>query len=127
MNPLALLETLTGPVAGLIGKFVTREEDRQLAQAELERVKNALSVKILEFQADTAKLNAQNISAEAQGNSWLQRNWRPLTMLVFLFLVVADSFGWLTFRLSAQAWELLQIGLGGYVGGGSLEKLWGRA
>jgi len=45
--------------------------------------------------------------------SWLQRIWRPLTMLSFLALVVADSFGLLVFRLSAEAWTLLQIGLGG--------------
>jgi len=34
-------------------------------------------------------------------------------MLSFLALVVADSFGLLVFRLSAEAWTLLQIGLGG--------------
>ena len=44
-------------------------------------------------------------------------------MLTFLFLVVCDSFGWLTFRLAAEAWTLLQIGMGGYVIGRSCEKV----
>jgi len=43
-------------------------------------------------------------------------------MLVFLGLVVADSFGWLPNPLPPQAWTLLQIGLGGYVVGRSVEK-----
>ena len=38
-----------------------------------------------------------------------------MTMLTFLILVVCDSFGWLAFRLSNEAWALLQIGFGGYV------------
>ncbi len=57
------------------------------------------------------------------GASWLQRNWRPLTMLSFLGLVIADAFGMLAFRLADQAWLLLQIGLGGYVVGRSVEKI----
>lgn len=44
-------------------------------------------------------------------------------MLTFLALVVCDSFGWLPNRLAPEAWVLLQIGLGGYVAGRSLEKL----
>ena len=53
----------------------------------------------------------------------LQRNWRPITRLSFLGLVVADAFGMLAFRLADQAWLLLQIGLGGYVVGRSVEKI----
>jgi len=44
-------------------------------------------------------------------------------MLTFLALVVCDSFGWLAFRLSEEAWALLKIGLGGYVVGRSVEKV----
>ena len=44
-------------------------------------------------------------------------------MLTFLVLVVCDSFGLLAFRLAAEAWVLLQIGLGGYVVGRTAEKV----
>ena len=44
-------------------------------------------------------------------------------MLSFLVLVILDSFGLLVFRLSDEAWLLLQIGLGGYVVGRSAEKM----
>jgi hypothetical protein len=58
-----------------------------------------------------------------KGQSWLQRNWRPITMLTFLILVVCDSFGFLKFRLNNKAWLLLQIGLGGYMVGRTGEKI----
>ena len=71
----------------------------------------------LKFQDIASKV----IIAEAQG-SFLQKNWRPITMLTFLILVVCDSFDLLAFRLATEAWTLLQIGLGGYVAGRSIEK-----
>lgn len=46
-------------------------------------------------------------------------------MLTFLILVVCDSFGWLAFILSNEAWTLLQIGLGGYIVGRTVEKIRG--
>lgn len=52
----------------------------------------------------------------------MQRNWRPITMLTFLVLVVGDALGLLPFRLAEQAWDLLQLGMGGYVIGRSVEK-----
>jgi hypothetical protein len=80
----------------------------------------------LGFEEERLATAARLVAAEAGGQSWLQRNWRPLTMLCFLVLVMADSFGFLAFRLSAEAWHLLQIGLCGYVVGRSVEKIMPR-
>jgi hypothetical protein len=63
------------------------------------------------------------IQAEASSSNWLASSWRPITMLTFLFLVVCDSFNWLPNKLAPQAWTLLQIGLGGYTVGRSVEKI----
>jgi hypothetical protein len=63
------------------------------------------------------------ITAEASSGSWLASSWRPITMLTFLGLVVCDSFGWLHSPLAPQAWTLLQIGIGGYTVGRSVEKI----
>jgi hypothetical protein len=66
------------------------------------------------------------ITAEAQGESWLQRNWRPVTMLSFVGLIGAHWLGFTAPNLSeAQIVGLLdivKIGLGGYVIGRSAEK-----
>ena len=67
------------------------------------------------------------MQAEAQGTSWLQRTWRPITMLVFVALIVTRWLGWCAPNLGeAEALklrDLVQLGLGGYVIGRSAEKL----
>lgn len=77
----------------------------------------------LDYETKLMEAQSTAIKAEAEGNSWIQRSWRPITMLTFLALVVCDSFGWLPNRLAPEAWTLLQVGLGGYVAGRSLEKV----
>jgi hypothetical protein len=63
------------------------------------------------------------IVAEAQGQSWLQHTWWPITVICFLVLVFLGSFIWLPNKLAPKAWTLLSIGLGGYVVGRSAEKV----
>ncbi|KAF0153562.1 MAG: hypothetical protein FD143_94 [Ignavibacteria bacterium] len=77
----------------------------------------------MEYESKLLDSQSRVVEAEAIGQSWLQRNWIPITMLTFLILVVCDSFDWLAFRLSNEAWTLLQIGLGGYVLGRTGEKI----
>jgi hypothetical protein len=76
----------------------------------------------MDYEAKLLGARSDIILAEAKSGSWLASNWRPITMLTFLVLVVCDSFGWLPFRLASEAWSLLQLGLGGYVVGRSVEK-----
>jgi len=90
---------------------------------ELAQIQFQFQSKVLEYETKLMQNKADIVKAEAQGKSWLQRNWRPITMITFLVLVVFDCFGLLTFRLSGEAWTLLQIGLGGYVVGRSGEKI----
>ena len=64
--------------------------------------------------------------AEAKGEGWLQRNWRPLTMLSFLMLLFMYWFGVHPENLSDQVimklFDLLQIGIGGYIISRGAEK-----
>ena len=85
--------------------------------------KGKLEAQLLTLESDILKVQANVIMAEAGGKSWLQRSWRPITMLTFLALVVLDSFGVLPFRLAKEAWGLLKIGLGGYIIGRSAETV----
>ena len=103
---------------------------RQAITGEINPEKKAeLEAQLLTIEANIKQAQANVIMSEANGQSWLQRSWRPITMLTFLLLVVLDSFGWLPFRLAKEAWELLKIGLGGYVIGRSAEtvaKTWNK-
>jgi hypothetical protein len=101
----------------------TSDEERGQLKNQMLLTQNAFAGKVLEYEGKLMEMQASIITAEAQGHSWLQRTWRPITMLTFLVLIILDSFGLLAFRLSAEAWTLLKIGLGGYVVGRSAEKV----
>ena len=119
-----ILNFLTGNVLKEIGKVIdnifTNDEERQLAKNQLVQI---IQQKELELQ----KMQTDIIVAEANGN-WLQRSWRPILMLAFGFIViyvkfVAPLFGFTIPELEEDFWNLLQIGIGGYVIGRSAEKI----
>jgi Holin of 3TMs, for gene-transfer release len=70
---------------------------------------------------------AQIVQSEAQSQNWLASSWRPITMLTFVVLIVARWFGWAAPNLSEaeylKLWDIVQLGLGGYVIGRSVEKI----
>lgn len=69
------------------------------------------------------------VKTEAASTHWLAANWRPLTMLVFVALIVARWFGWAAPGLQEaeylKLWSIVEFGLGGYVVGRSVEKIAG--
>ncbi len=119
-----ILNWFTGGVVKEIGKVIdnlfTSEEERLKAKNEVFKV-------LQEQQLELQKLQTEIILAEANGN-WLQRSWRPILMLAFGFIVIyvkflAPLFGWTIPELEDEFWNLLQIGIGGYVVGRSAEKI----
>lgn len=111
------------PVTKLVDDLHTSDEERLVVKAELAKLQNQITEKVLDYESQLLESKSSIIVAEAQGSSWLQKSWRPITMLTFLVLVVLDTLGLTAFRLSQEAWTLLQIGLGGYVVGRSAEKV----
>lgn len=73
------------------------------------------------------------IVAEAQGQSWMQRNWRPILMLVIVSIVANNYLVYpylslftekaLVLELPDMLWSLMQIGVGGYIVTRSAEKI----
>lgn len=120
---MSLISGMFAPAAALIDNLHTSEEERLEIKLKMFEIQMNAAMQAQEYEAALLEAKANIITAEAQGASWLQRSWRPITMLTFLALVVCDSFGLLEFRLAEQAWTLLQIGLGGYVMGRSAEKI----
>jgi hypothetical protein len=70
---------------------------------------------------------AEIVKAEAQSANWLASAWRPVTMLTFVGLIVARWLGWSAPGISEaevlKLWDIVQLGLGGYVIGRSAEKI----
>ena len=123
MSFLNIIGEIITPVTNLIDKMHTSDAEKMEIKAQMLKLQAQAYTQALDFEKTQLQAKADIIKAEANGQSWLQRSWRPITMLTFLVLVVCDAFGLLAFRLSAEAWTLLQIGLGGYVVGRSAEKI----
>jgi|TARA_B110000908_G_scaffold133798_1_gene157936 hypothetical protein len=104
---------------GLDNLFTSKEEK---IQAE-----NVIKQILLQKQLELQKMQTDIIITEAKGN-WLQRSWRPLLMVSFGFIVIyvkfiGPLFGLPIPELELEFWELLKIGIGGYVVGRSAEKI----
>ena len=123
MNVLSLIGQIFKPATELIDNLHTSEEEKLQQKAQLLSLQTNFLTEALNYEQEQLKAKTEIIVAEAKGGSWIQRNWRPITMLTFLVLVVGDAFGYLANDLAPQAWTLLQIGLGGYVVGRSVEKV----
>lgn len=116
----ALIGPLLSGVLGVIDKAVEDKDQANAIKAKLNEMAVNGSMKELEAAA-------QIIVAEAQGDSWLQRNWRPLLMVLFGTIVannyvVVPLFGTPAADIPPDMWDLLKLGVGGYVIGRSAEK-----
>jgi len=109
-----------GEIGKVIDNLFTNDEERIKAKNEMLRV-------LKEQQLELQRLQTEIIVAEANGN-WLQRSWRPILMLAFGFIVIYVKFIAPLFALPIpplenEFWNLLQIGIGGYVIGRTGEKI----
>lgn len=123
---MAILDIVTSifrPIADVVDHVLPSGDAKIQLQQTILTGQLQAAERVLDYEKQLLDAQSRIITAEATGNSWLQRTWRPITMLTFLVLVVCDSFGILPFRLAKDAWTLLQLGLGGYVAGRSLEKI----
>lgn len=122
VNVLSLIAGIFQPAATLLDELHTSVEEKAQIELALKTAQLHAAVQFMDYEKQLLQGKTSIVVAEARGGSWLQRSWRPITMLVFLALVVCDSFGFLPFRLADEAWTLLQLGLSGYVVGRSVEK-----
>ena len=115
---------ILGKVAGSVADRIFPDPEHELKRIELQQ---ALQAAVLERTSEIERAAAEVVKAEAQGQSWLQRTWRPVTMLVFVGLIVARWLGWSAPNLGEaevlKLWDIVEIGLGGYVIGRSAEKV----
>jgi hypothetical protein len=119
-----ILQFFSSNVIGEIGKVIdnlfTNDEERINAKNKIIQI---LKEKELELQ----KMQTDIILSESKGN-WLQRSWRPILMLSFGFIIIYTKFIAQVFSLpipllEPEFWNLLKIGIGGYVVGRSGEKI----
>ena len=130
---LAFLGSVIKPITGMIDNLHTSDEEKLELKNVLTELKNTVTIKVLEYETKLMDSQAKIITAEAQGKSWLQRNWRPSIMVMFGAIIFNNyilypylSLFWQSapmLPVPTELWSLLKIGIGGYVIGRSGEKI----
>lgn len=129
MSILNFIGDIFKPVADTIDELHTSEEEKLKAKNIINETQNELAAKVIEYESELAKQRAKVVEAEATGQSWLQRNWRPILMLSIVAIVVnnyllAPYLGFVeTLELPERMWTLMTVGVGGYIAGRSGEKI----
>jgi len=127
MNILAFIGQIFNPVKDLISEYIEDPDKANELNYKMFQLQQTLSMQALEYDKALLEAKANIIQAEAKSESWLTANWRPLTMVTFLGLLVSYWLGYsptgMTEGTLNNVFNLLQIGIGGYVVGRSAEKV----
>ena len=103
-------------VGGVIDRLTLPAREKKQLETDLLRI-------FIEWEKRVMEAQAAVLTEEARG-TWLQRSWRPLVMLTFALIVLAGTFTSLPMLAdTSRFWDLLEIGLGGYVVGRSGENI----
>ena len=111
------------PISGIVNSISELIGQLTLPAREKKELETGLLKLIQELERELAQARAVTVQEEVRGN-WLQRSWRPLVMLVFALIVLVGTFTTLPILSdTSRFWDLLEIGLGGYVVGRGGEKM----
>lgn len=124
------IKDFVGAVSGLIDNVSTTSEEKLEKQRQLLEIERGFQAKVVLAETEWVKAQASVITAEAQSQSWLTRSWRPLTMVAFVFFIgmIVWTGGFINGRQLSESFilrilDIIEIGLGGYVVGRSVEKI----
>ena len=121
---LQLLLPILANIGGQVAKnlFPDPADENKRKEAE-----HQFTLGVMQHANAIEQAAAEVVKAEAASSHWLAANWRPLTMLTFVGLVVARWMGYTAENMSEaeylSIYDLIKIGIGGYVVGRSAEKI----
>jgi len=123
----SILGAVVKPVADLIDDLHTSDEEKAQLRMGIMSVQVEMGSKLLDY--ETKRLEAQQkvIEAEAKSGNLVTSMWRPVTMLTFVGLIVSHWLGYTPENITPEQveslYDLIKLGLGGYVIGRSAEKV----
>lgn len=116
MSGLNPITSVADAVSGLVERLTLPAREKKQLEADVLRL-------LLEREKEVLRVRAALLQEEGKGN-WLQRSWRPLVMLTFAAVILIGTFTNISILSdTSRFWDLLEIGLGGYVVGRSGEKI----
>lgn len=123
---MAIIGTIIGGISSFFGGlFGFKKEQGEVLGKAIDVIKEANISEAARVQAIAAV-----ITAESKSGYWLSAVWRPMLMVVFAGLLISYWFGYAPPNINEplspmleQLFDLLKLGIGGYIGGRTLEKI----
>lgn len=123
----SFVKEIFSPAAKLIDDIHTSDEEKDTLRNELAKIEQAITLKTIDYEGKLLDIKSKIIMAETQSDSFLAKNWRPMIMLTFGLIVISYWLGYQPVNMSEDTLEdvfdLIKLGLGGYVVGRSGEKI----
>ena len=116
---MGVLQNVIKEIGDIVNRLSVSSKEKQKVQEEIQAL-------VYRYKSELVREQSAVVGEEARGN-WLQRSWRPIVMLALAVVVLSGVFtDSLLVTDSSRLWDLLEIGLGGYVIGRSGENVVGR-
>tara|TARA_R110000823_G_scaffold293577_2_gene412451 strand:- start:1395 stop:1796 length:402 start_codon:yes stop_codon:yes gene_type:complete len=126
LNLLGAISPIVKIALGVVDKSV---EDKDLK----EKLKSQITSQLLDNNSKELQSAASIIKAEASSQHWLTATWRPALMWICIIVIfnnyILMPFANIIFGTAVELtipdpmWNLLTIGVGGYIAGRSAEKV----
>lgn len=122
------------PIIRIVERLIPDPDERASLEHELRQA-------AITADAEFAKAQSEVIQKEAAG-SWMQRSWRPILMFLLMGVILwhmiavpmISAFTGISIGemvglavVPTPVWTLLTVGMGGYIGGRTVEKVMGAA
>lgn len=126
-NPATWGDNVIKPITGLIDSLHTSTAEKLELQYKIGTVLQQIYTEGVELDKKLIESKTAIIIAEATQGSWLTRSWRPIMMLMFGFCIFWEVIGQThivpVIVIPERMWDLMELGLGGYVVGRSAEQV----
>lgn len=134
---LGFLAKAAGALGGFVDSVFSGIDSIHTSEEEKLKIKAIVTAAAADAKLEMARIGEQVIAhqasiikAEVGEGNWLTASWRPLLMLSFgfviLWAVIAPTLGAQAIDLEGipdRFWNLMIVGIGGYVGGRTIEKV----
>lgn len=124
---MSALVTALAPIVGDLVKRLIPDGDKNLD------VEREVKLALLEHTDSIESIRGKIVLEEAKSQNWLTSAWRPLLMMVVIAIIACNYLFFpiirifypemIVLELPVELWNLLTIGVGGYVVGRSGEKM----
>lgn len=123
---MKLLKTIFNSGAEKIVKEIGSAFDKNITSDDEKSTHKGLLIdKVVSILQTVHSEQSSVLQTEMKGN-WLQKSWRPIMMLSFGMILVCKWFGLtavINHELEMELMTIIKLGLSGYIGGRSLEKI----